>query len=173
MSFCSECGSELSQEAKFCSNCGASNQVGEEQPYRLDKVVYSDWLRFDDVINDKDRRLGAIGTLLAFLAAFCPWTTHSVGFLGITAGSYSAGSPFAWLVALAAIAAAVFLFRHESGSVVMAIGIVIGAFALLSLIMAFGNHGSPSLGILLALAGGGLVAYSGHLMRQGEGGQVI
>lgn len=166
MSFCSECGSELSEEVKFCPNCGASNQVGVERPqYYTQPGTGRDWLKFDDVINDKDRRLGAIGALLAFLAAFCPWTTHS-GFLGMV--SYGVGSPFAWLVALAAIAAAVFLFRHESGSAVMAIGIVIGAFALLSLIMAFGGHRSPALGVLLALAGAGLVAYSGHLINRYE-----
>lgn len=163
MGFCTECGNEIPAAAKFCSSCGASALVEQAQQAALSPT--HGWLRFDDVINDRSLRLGAIGSLVAFLSAFCPWVSQSVSVLGYTVGSSAGGSPFAWLVALAAIGAAVFLFRPASGSIVLVTGIVTGALVVLSVVTA---QGSPSWGVLLALAGGGLMAYSGHLSRSQE-----
>jgi hypothetical protein len=165
MSFCTECGSQMPSDAKFCSNCGMSTQAGQQQPGPLSQTGGQEWLTLDEIINARDRRLGAIGALLAFFGSFCPWASHSTTFFGYTTGSYGVTSPFAWLVALAAIGAAIFLFRLGSGSIVMVVGIVVGALALLSILMAMSGQGSPSWGVLLTLAGGGLMAYSGHLMR--------
>ena len=162
MGFCTECGNELPNAARFCSKCGAPGQgdvrVGPPPS------ANPEWLRFDDVINSRELRLGGIGSLLAFFSGFFPWVvSQGVSVFGYSVGSSAGGSPFAWLVALAAIGAAVFLFRLGSGSIVMVIGIVTGAIAVLSV---FTAQGSPSLGVLLALAGGGLMGYSGYLTRQ-------
>lgn len=166
MSFCDECGNQLSTGAKFCSNCGTSTMVdGEQQAPYQSQYASQEWLRLDDVINNRERRLGAIGALLAFLGGFCPWSTVNLPFYGYVGGSYGIGSPLSWLAALGAIAAAIFLFRLGSGSIVMVIGIGIAALAVLSALMSMGGQVSPSWGVLLTLAGGGLLGYSGYLTR--------
>jgi membrane-bound ClpP family serine protease len=88
----------------------------------------------------------------------------------MSVGSYGVNSPQAWIVACAAIAGGVLLFRPRSGSAVMVLGIVVGAWALLFALTALGNQSSPSWGVGLTLVGGALLAYSGHLTNQYERG---
>lgn len=158
--------------ARYCGACGAT--VEDSLPGLLpDRRVGGsdwarDWLTMDDVLYTRDRRLGAIGAPLLFLSAFLPWSRTSISILGAPIGSYGVGSPVAWLVALAGIAAGVFLFRPRSGMIVMVMGIVIMALALLSGLTSFSQSGSPSWGVLFALAGGGLLGYSGWLTGQYE-----
>ncbi len=108
--------------------------------------------------------------LLAFFGAFAPWARQAVSFLGMSVGSYGANSPQAWLIACAAIAGGVLLFRPRSASTVMVLGTVLGAWAVLFALTTFGNQASPSWGVGLTLVGGTLLGYSGHLTNRYERG---
>jgi len=130
----------------------------------------ADWLSLDDVIYTRDKRFGAIGVLLAFFGAFAPWASTPVSFMGIQVGAYGVNSPQAWLIAVAAIAAGVLLFRPRSGSIVMVMGIIIASWTILFALTTLSGQASPSWGVGLTLIGGGLLAYSGHLTNQYERG---
>lgn len=120
------------------------------------------------MIYTRDKRIGGIGALLAFFGAFAPWASTTVSFLGFEVGSLGIQSPQAWLIAMAAIAAAIFLFRHRSGSIVLVLGILIGAWVVLFALTTLSGNNSPSWGVALTIAGGGLLAYSGHMTNQYE-----
>ena len=157
MSFCTECGGKLPDEARFCPHCGYATR-GED----VLASSRADWLTLDDVINDRDLRLAGIGALLAFFGAMCPWGTVS-----IFGGASGTGASFAWLAVLASIAGGMFVFRQRSAAIVMVLGIVIGAAPILSLVTG-GSGSSPTWGILLALAGGALMGYAGYRARLAE-----
>jgi len=172
MSHCPHCGTECSPTARFCRGCGGT--LAEQSPQRLPprdlrgQRPAAEWLALDDVLYTRDKRFGAIGALLVFFGAFAPWASTSLSFMGIQVGSYGVNSPQAWLIAVAAIAAGIFLFRPRSGSIVMVIGIVVAAWTVLFALTTFSNQASPSWGVALTLIGGGLLAYSGHLTNQYE-----
>jgi len=169
---CRSCGQAHSVEAKFCGSCG--RPVTPSAPRKLDERDLRkaprnpEWMTLDDVLYTRDKRFGAIGVLLAFFGAFAPWASTSVSFFGLEVGSFGVNSPQAWLIAMAAIAAAIFLFRQRSGSTVLVLGIIIGAWAILFALTTFSNNSSPSWGVLLTIAGGALLAYSGHMTNQYE-----
>jgi len=174
---CPTCGTECSPEARFCRNCGAAlagagdvSQGSQHLPPRdlRRAAAPSDWLNLDEVIYTRDKRLGAIGVLLVFFGAFAPWANAPISFMGIQVGAYGVNSSQAWLIAVAAIAAGVLLFRPRSGSVVMVMGIIMAAWTLLFALTTLSGHASPSWGVALTLAGGGMLAYSGHLTNQYE-----
>lgn len=177
MSQCPACGTQCSSDARFCRACGGPlaglNPQPSDPPYLPPRDLRrvqptGDWLSLDDVIYTRDKRFGAIGVLLVFFGAFAPWSSTTIAFMGIQVGSYGVNSPQAWLIAVAAVAAGLFLFRPRSGSIVMVMGIVIGAWALLFALTSLSNQASPSWGVALTLGGGGLLAYSGHLTNQYE-----
>jgi len=172
MSQCPQCRMQNPPGARFCAGCGkplAAAPPGPLPRRDLRGVPPSaEWRTLDDVIYTRDGRLGGIGALLVFFGAFAPWATTSVSFFGITVGSYGVNSPQAWLIAIAGLAAGVFLFRRRSGSLVMVIGIVVAAWTVLFAITTLSGNASPSWGVALTLAGGGLLAYSGHLTNQYE-----
>jgi len=128
-----------------------------------------EWVSLDDVIYTRDRRLGGIGAVLAFFGAFAPWSSTTVSFFGLEVGSIGSGSQHGWLLALAAMAAAIFLFRRGSGSVVLVIGVLVAAWAVLFALTTLSGNTSPSWGVALTAAGGAMLAYSGHLTNQYEG----
>lgn len=173
MPTCPSCGQISSAGARFCGTCG--KPLATEAPRGLPgrnlrgAPRSPDWISLDDVLYTRDKRFGAIGALLVFFGAFAPWASTSVSFFGFEVGSYGVHSPQAWLVAMAAIAAAVFLFRQRSGSVVLVLGIIIGAWTILFALTTLSGSSSPSWGVLLTIAGGGLLAYSGHMTNQYEG----
>jgi len=176
MSHCPQCGTEGSLDARFCRNCGTTLTHTPSRPLPPRDLrgvpLSADWLSLDDVLYTRDKRFGGIGALLAFFGAFVPWATTEVSFLGLRVGSQGVNSPQAWLIAVAALAAGVFLFRQRSGSIVMVIGIVVAAWTILFALTTLGGNASPSWGVGLTLAGGGLLGYSGHLTNQYErGGQ--
>jgi len=175
MPTCPSCGQLSSAGAKFCRSCGADlpQEAARPLPQRdLRGAGPSlEWFTLDDILYTRDKRFGGIGALLAFFGAFSPWASSGISFLGFQA-SYGVNSPQAWIIALAAIAAGIFLFRQHSGSIVMVIGIVVAAWTLLFAITTLSNNSSPSWGVALTLAGGGLLAYSGHLTNQYERGSV-
>ena len=167
---CPACGFVSSGDARFCGSCGAAMPAPPPPPERyLQRGSGAEWRTLDDVIYTRDGRFGGIGALLVFFGAFVPWASTSMSFLGLQFG-YGVNSPYAWLTALTGVAAAIFVFRPRSGSVVMVIGIVVAAWTVLFAITTLSNNTSPSLGVLLTLAGGGLLAYSGHLTNQYEEG---
>ncbi len=174
MPTCPSCGQISSAGARFCRSCGADLPQTAPRPLPKRNLRSAgpgyEWFTLDDVLYTRDKRFGGIGTLLAFFGAFAPWATTSIGFLGFEVGSYGVNSPQAWLIALAAIAAGIFLFRQRSGSIVLVIGIIVAAWTALFALTTLSSHSSPSWGVLLTLAGGGLLAYSGHLTNQYERG---
>jgi len=174
---CPVCGKECSSGARFCRSCGArlGGEAAQSPQYLPPRDLRGgqaplDWLSLDDVIYTRDKRFGAIGVLLAFFGAFAPWASTPVSFMGIQVGSYGVNSPQAWLIAVAAVAAGVLLFRPRSGSIVMVMGIIIAAWTVLFALTTLSGQASPSWGVALTLAGGGLLAYSGHLTNRYEGG---
>jgi hypothetical protein len=118
-----------------------------------------------EVINTRDRQIGAIGTVLAFVGAFMPWSQVTVWFY-----SQGVSSPMAWLIALAAIAAGACLFRPRTGTIVMGIGIGTLAITVVALMGAMSNSSSPLVGVFITLIGGGMLGYSGYLTNQYERG---
>ena len=174
MPTCSKCGRAATAEARFCANCGSAIAAGARLPERRLPTSRTsappEWATLDEVIYTRDKRPGAIGALLALFGSFAPWTSASMSLWGMELGSYHVGSPQAWLVALVAAAAAVFLFRKQSGSVVLALGVALGAWAILFALTTLSNQSSPSWGVLLTIVGGALLAYSGNMTNQYERG---
>ena len=174
MSHCPQCGTQSSPGARFCRSCGTTLAESPSRPLPprdLRGVPPSaDWLSLDDILYTRDKRFGGLGALLVFFGAFSPWVSSSGlgGWVRSLIGSSPANSAQTWLVALAAVAVAVFLFRQRSGSIVMVIGIVLASWTVLFAITTLSGHSSPSWGILLTLAGSGLLAYSGHLTNEYE-----
>ena len=161
MSHCPQCGAEGSAGARFCKKCGGT-MASPQLPPRDVRVYHGgqEWLSVEQVVNAQDKILGSIGALLVFVGAFTPWLQVWV---------FSAGSPQAWLCALAAVAAVVLLLRRRTGIAVMALGGIIALWALIFIISASSWYGSPSFGVFLTLIGGGMLAYSGFLTRRYEG----
>lgn len=174
MSHCPHCGTQSSPGARFCRSCGRTLADAPSKPLPprdLRGVPPSlDWLSLDDVLYTRDKRFGGIGALLVFFGAFVPWAATEVSFLGLRVGSQGVSSPQAWLIAIAGLIAGVFLFRQRSGSVVMVIGIVVAAWTILFALTTLSGNASPSWGVGLTLAGGGLLGYSGHLTNLYERG---
>ena len=170
MPACLSCNVSNQEGARFCCQCGAPLPQAaptRSQPRRLPRGPSDDWLPLDDVLYTRDRRLGAIGAVLALFGAFLPWSQSDFSLFGLHLASTSVSSPYAWLIACAALASGTMLFRKQSGSVVMVIGLLLAAWTLLS---AISGSASPSWGVALTLAGGGLLGYSGHLTNQYEKG---
>jgi len=170
---CPSCSVVSSPNARFCPACGAALPAQPQSSLRRRNLRgaprSADWLSLDDILYTRDKRFGAIGTLLVFLGAFAPWATTTVWFWG-TSASWGVNWEQAWIVALAGLAASVLLFRKRAGSVVMVIGIVVAAGTLLFALTTLGGAARPSWGVALTLAGSGLLAYSGHLTNEYERG---
>ena len=169
MPACPSCGYNAPSGARFCRECGAALPPPSLKERDLRNAPRDpDWIGLDDVIYTRDKRFGGIGALLAFFGSFAPWSSASLSLWGWQVGSFGMHSPQAWLTAMIALAAAVFLFRQRSGSVVLVAGIVLAGWAVLFALTSLTGSNSPSWGVLLTAAGGGLLAYSGHLTNQYE-----
>ncbi len=177
MAYCSKCGTQLPQDARFCRGCGAPLQVNAAQappsPPPVSPRYYApgpypqEWLRFEDVVNNRDRLIGGIGSIIVLIAAFIPWY-HMRMFWGMM--SQGGSTPSALICAAAGIVAAIFLFRKKSGTIVMVMGIIIAALALLTALGSMSNYVSPYWGVLFAIVGGGMLGYSGYSTKTHEGG---
>ena len=123
----------------------------------------------EQVVNARDKILGSIGALLVFVGAFLPWAAAEYAFFGYSFGSYGFVSPQAWLCALAGIAAAVLLLRRRSGTLVLGLGVLMAAWALVFGLSVLGGGMTPSWGFGCLLIGGALLIYSGYMTRRYEG----
>jgi len=171
MAFCKGCGNELQDDAGFCPKCGA-DQSGQPKPANVPQIQFNpaDWHTFTDVTADRGLLLSAIGAAVAFLGALCPWFTWSgPSVLGISV-SAAFKDEFWWLVALAAIAAGVLVFKKGTFKFAMFVGIGMAAYTVIESIRimtstgssAFGIAGaSPSFGVFVTLVGSGLLIYAG------------
>jgi len=119
------------------------------------------------VIHTRDRLIGGIGAILVLIGAFTPWVNVKM-LWGLM--SQNTASPIAWLCVLGAIGSGTFLFRKQSGTIVMITGVALAALTLIIALGNMSNNASLSWGVLFTLAGGGMVGYSGYLTRQYEQG---
>jgi len=111
----------------------------------------------------KPRQWALLGSILALVGSFAPWSSDSVSVLGITVGTSVSEAPQAMLIALAALAAAVFVFLTTGGRALMVIGGVVLAAVVLFGLNAMGSN--PAIGLLLTAVGGGGILYGGYRTR--------
>jgi hypothetical protein len=118
------------------------------------------WLNLDQVIHHPHRSLGLLGAGLALIGGFLPWASMSAGYMGAT---ISGAAPAAGGLFLLSIAAAVALFHARGGTAAMVIGGVCGLSAVFALLA--NPSSAPSLGLLLSMAGAGLIVYAGYQVK--------
>lgn len=138
--------------------------------------------------------LGLIGAIIVLIGAFLLWMADHLMFKELTqsllqlyGGSTSpvsteliAGmiaheviSPLTWLIALAGIAAGIIVFRPHAGKFIMITGISIATYALFTYWnLPYASSAENSWeswtngGLITILVGGGLLCYTGAVMRQ-------
>lgn len=138
---CSRCGTLNKSTAKFCTRCGATLPQGP-------------WLSLDHVIHHRYRSMSLMGAGLTLVGGFLPWADF---------GIVATAAPAAAGLFLMSILAAALMFHSSGGLAAMVIGGICGLTAVFALL---GNPSStPSMGLLLSLVGGGLIAYGGYQIK--------
>lgn len=155
MPYCSECGTEISGEEKYCPNCGA-NRTQEHQTETTTSAT-SDTLNLDDTSllfdAELEKKMAYGGVAVASIGSFLPWASvFGTTLLGID------GDGIITLILSIILAVGIYAIGWERRTILgtIAVGALVTLIPLISL------SGISSFGVYVTLIGGVAMVVAGQ-----------